>query len=276
MRGKSIALAVAVAFGFMGCGPPEPPEEVPVLTPEPAGAPSALAQGRLTCLGNNEAPIPAGSNLTLPGWVRTFADRTNTSGVQPSARADVINPEGVSLGVAFSDSANGRVAVTVPIPMTGFTGHVLVTSDGFQDVNLYSSRPYATTGYAAWVFLLTQAELDTAATEAAETLDPSLGVLVGSVHDCDIFGIENAVVRVANDTAAVVYFDDFALAPERTFTDASGRFAVANVEPGSVTVEAFGRIEEGGPLLLLSRADITVVGGAMTAVDLQPRVGATR
>ena len=56
MRGHSMALAIAVALA--GCGPEEPPIEVPILTPEPAGAPTALAQGRLTCLGNNEAPVP--------------------------------------------------------------------------------------------------------------------------------------------------------------------------------------------------------------------------
>lgn len=276
MPGRSIALAVAVALACGGCDPEEPPEEVPVLTPEPMGSPAVLAGGRLTCLGNNAAPTPGGPNLTLPGWVRTFADRANAGALQPSAQVDVVSPEGVSLGVAFSDSADGRVAVTVPIPMTGFTGHVLITSAGFQDTNLWSSRPYATTGYAAWVWLFTPEEMDTLATEAGETLDASSSALIGAVHDCDVFGIANAVVRVGNDTGSVFYFDDFALAPDRTFTDVSGRFAIANVEPGPVTVEAFGRLEEGGPLLLLSRADVTAVAGTITAVDLQPRVAVTR
>ena len=58
--------------------------------------------------------------------------------------------------------------------------------------------------------------------------------------------------------------------------DVSGRFAIPNVDAGPLTVQAFGRLMPGEPLLLLGRADVTVSADAITAVDLQPRAGAER
>jgi hypothetical protein len=70
--------------------------------------------------------------------------------------------------------------------------------------------------------------------------------------------------------------EHFALDADRTFTSVSGRFAIANVAPGTVTVEAFGRRAVGEPLELLSRADVEVVADEITAIDMSPRLGADR
>jgi hypothetical protein len=59
--------------------------------------------------------------------------------------------------------------------------------------------------------------------------------------------------------------------PQR-LTAASGRFAVANVAPGPIAAEAFGRPTAVGALTLLSLAEVTVVADEVTSVDLQPRV----
>jgi hypothetical protein len=262
-----------------GCPNGDDDPNVPILEPEPAGAPTALADGRLTCLGDN-APDPAvGPVLGLPGWVRTYADPTNSGGVQPAAQVEAFDENGLSIGAAFADTGNGRVSVTVPVRAEGFGGSVLVTATGFIPTRFFTSRPVTGTEAAGWAWLVTEAERDQLAVDAGVVLDPAQGIVVGAIHDCDVFGVGATVIRIGGATGStdgVVYFDAFAPVPGDTFTAASGRFARANVTPGPVTVEAFGRTEPGGPLELLGRADVNVAVGEITAVDLQPRVGVDR
>lgn len=271
---------------FAGCPNGDDDDDsvaVPVLDPEPAGAPDEVGDGldpdgrsTLGCAGNNAPDPPGGSTLTLPGWVRTFADPSNDADLQPAGQGQAFDESGTMVGAAFSDTSNGRIAISVPIRDTGFVGTILVTADGYLDQRFASSRPVTGTAAAGWTWLVTQDEVDTLATEAGVEADPAKGIVVGAVHDCDVFGVANAVVRVAGSTEGIVYFDDFAAAPERTFTADSGRFAIANVDPGTVVVEAYARSEAGGPLELLSRADVQVTAGKVTAVDLEPRIGATQ
>jgi hypothetical protein len=250
--------------------------DIEVLDPEPSGAPSDAADGRLSCLGSN-APEPAsGTNLTLPGWVRALADPANTGGVQPTAEVDVLDPTGLSLGMAFSDTSNGRVAVQIPTRASGFEGTVVVTADGYVTTTLASSHAYTSTSTAAWVWLPTPDERTSLAEAAGVTVEAGKGIVVGAVHDCDVFGVANAVIRWNGSTDGVVYFEGFTPVGSRTFTDPSGRFAIPNVDPGPVTVQAFGREAAGEPLLLLGRVDATVAVDEIAAVDIQPRAGVER
>jgi len=271
--GPMLVLAALTACGDDDMMTPD----VEVLDPEPAGAPSDSADGRLTCLGSNTPTPPAGTNLTLPGWVRAFSDPTNSGGVQPAAQAEAFDPTGLSLGTAFSDTGNGRVAINVPIRSAGFDGTVTVSAAGFVTTTLASSHAYTTNNsVAGWVWFATPDEQTAQATAAGVTLEAGKGVVVGAVHDCDVFGVANAVIRYGTRTDGVVYYEGFDPASGRTFTDVSGRFAIPNVDPGPLTVQAFGRLMPGEPLLLLGRADVTVSADAITAVDLQPRAGAER
>ncbi len=269
--------SLAITTLLAGCPDdgPGPQPEAPILDPEPAGSPTALAEGRLSCLGNNAPPAPIGLNLTLPGYARALADPGNAMGATPSTNVEAFDATG-SLGNSFASSSDGRIAFIVPVDRTGFRGWVRATAIGLVPTTLYSSRPYTTSETAGWVWLPTAAELTTHATMAGKTIMPGQGILVGAVHDCDVFGVANAVIRYAGRTEGVTYYDGFAPSTALTFTGASGRFAVANVAPGPVTVEAFGRVVAGGPLRLLSRAEVTVTADEVTAVDLQPRVAVDR
>jgi len=279
-------VTLTVLSTLVGCGDDDDDDDsgpVPILTPEPAGAPDDIANGldpegrsTLGCLGRNTPDPPSGSSLTLPGWVRTLADPENDGEVQPAAGAQAFDEDGTLVGAAFSDIGSGRIAVTVPIRPIGFIGSVSVHADGYVDQRFVSSRAITGTAAAGWTWLVTQEELETLASEAAVELEAGTGTLVGSVHDCDVFGVANAVIRVDGSTDGVFFFDAFALAPERTYTAESGRFAVPNVSPGTVTVEAFGRTREGGPLELLSLAEVAITADRITAVDLEPRVGTLR
>lgn len=282
----ALLFALTPALSVLGACPGGDDDDavpVPILEPEPAGAPDDIADGldrdgrtTLGCLGRNEPDPPEGTNLLLVGWARTLADPANDGEAQPSAQAEAFDETGASVGMAFSDTGNGRVTITVPVRETGFLGSIQVQSDGFVDQRFRSSRPVTGTTAAAWTWLVTQAELDGMAADASVELEGGTGILVGSVHDCDVFGVANAVIRAGGSTEGVFFFDEFAVAPERTFTAESGRFAIPNVAPGVVTVEAFGRTRDGGPLELLSTAEVEVSAGMVSAVDLQPRVGALR
>ena len=67
----------------------------------------------------------------------------------------------------------------------------------------------------------TDAELADLASDAGESIVAGTGVLIGAVHDCDVLGVANAVVRAGGSTDGVIYFDAFNPAPELTFTGAS-------------------------------------------------------
>lgn len=276
-----VLLASSLVLG--GCGDDDGSGggEAPILDPPPAGAPDALAGGRLGCLGDNAPAPPTSTNLTLPGWVRTVADPDNSGEVQPSAFVEAFDPTGLSLGSGYSNNHDGRVAVTVPISDVGFEGEVVIepmaSFEGeYIEQHFFTSRPYTDTAVAAWVWLFTVEERDTMATDAGVTIEAGTGILSGAVHDCDVFGVDNAVIRWGERTDGVLYVEDFSPATGRTFTDTSGRFLVPNVPPGPITVEAYGRLEDGGPLVLLSAADVEVYADLVTAVDLQPRVGLER
>ena len=276
MRAQALLVILPLVAILTACpGDPLPPD-VEILTPEPLGAPTASADGRLTCLGTNVPADVVGTSITLAGWTRTLADPTNSGGVQPAARAEAFDPTGVSLGTAFSDTGNGRLAISVPSRSSGFEGWVEITADGFLDTAFYSSHRYTNNEIAGWVWLTTAAERDANAAVASVTVEAGTGILVGAIHDCDVFGTANVVIRYGGRTDGVVYFDRFAPAPGATFTDASGRFAVANVPPGPLVVQAFGRLMPGEPLILLSRADVTITADKITEVDLQPRADVER
>lgn len=263
---------------------------VPILSPEPAGAPDEAADGldedgrtTLGCLGHNVPAPPEVGHLTLPGWIRSFADPANVRETPPDGAAVAYDEAGVWIASAASDSVSGRVAVGVPIGEAGFIGRVVVKAPGFVDQSFVSSRPITNVARAGWSWLVSPTEVDDLATAAAVELDPAQGIVVGAVHDCRGFGVANAVIRVGDRTDGVVFFAEdagppvsFPLAPDRTFTTVTGRFAVPNVAPGVVTVEAFGRREPGGPLELLSRADVEVFPAIITAVALEPRMGVER
>jgi hypothetical protein len=129
------------------------------------------------------------------------------------------------------------------------------------------------TDFNGWTWLTTPAERDAEAADLEVNIDESAGILVGAVHDCDAFGSPNIVVQVDGETEDIFYVEGFDPVDTRTYTSDSGRFVLPNVPVGPVTVKAFGRVESGGPLLLLSALETESVAGVMSAVSMEPRVG---
>lgn len=266
-----IALLMLLACPGPDTGETDVPDPE-ILTPEPAGAPVDVADGRLSCVGDNAPDPAAGGAVELTGYVRTLADPV-AAGDPPAAQVDVFDADGVTLGTAFADpSRDGRVAVTVPIPADGFTGWVVVSHADYLPWRFRSSRPVTSSHVDGWTWLVNDAERDAMAADLGVAPGAGDGVLVGVVHDCDGFGVANAVVVVNDATDGLVYAEGFAPTSARTYTATSGRFVLPVVPEGPVTVKAFGRLEEGGPLVLLSSVEVVVQAGGVSAAGLEPRV----
>lgn len=262
-------LALACDNGGGDDADAEPPAEI--LSPEPAGAPTQLADGRLGCMGSN-APDPADpGTLELTGYVRTLADPGATA-EPPAVEVAAFTSSGAPLGSAFADpSKDGRIAVSVPVQEEGFTGYLEISDAAFLPYRFQSNRAVTSTDVDGWAWLVTQAEVDQWATDLGVTYDSSRGVLIGSIHDCVNFGIGAAVLQIDGETDGVFYVSVLDAAPGDTYTGLSGRFVVPNLPPGDTVVKAFGRLEQGGPLTLLAAGEVEVVAGTITSVDLQPK-----
>ena len=265
-------LPVVLAYGCDG-GPtaPTPTPSVETLAELP-NAPTSTVDGRLTCMGK-KPPAAAPGAMELTGYVRTLADPDAKQPVPP-ATVEAFLPDGTSLGSGGVDvTKGGRIAITVPIKAAGFEGYAVVSQTGYLDFRLQSSRAKTTTDLDGWAWLTTPGEIDSRAKALGFDVKAGTGILVGAVHDCDGFGMSNAVVVVGSGNHLVYYVEGFDISPARPYSSSTGRFVAANLDPGTVTVKAFGRVDAGGPLTLLSSAQVTVEAGRMSAIDLQPRTG---
>ena len=274
------ALSVAGALSLAGCSSgdadPDAGEQLPdlvELSPEPAGSPTEAVKGRLECHRKNDPGPATAAAVELNGYVRVLADPTAKKD-PPAAKVEIFDAAGTFLDDAYADpTKSGRISVSVPVPKSGFRGHARVTFKGYVPTRFTSSRPTTRGDLAGWVWMATEAELEARAKALSTTLDKGKGVLLGSVHDCDLFGIENAIVTVDGEAAATRYTEGFELSASRTFTSDAGRFAVPNLAPGKVLVQAWGRLDARDPLVLLSTREVTIEAGVISSVDLQPLTG---
>ena len=260
-----------------GDGGTDEPAEAETLAADFEGAPEEIADGRMTCLGDNAPEAPTGSVLQLTGYVRTLAD-PDGEGDTPAASVEAFSSGDVSLGTGFADASKaGRVTVSVPVTEDGFDGYVLVSHDGYLDWRFQTNLAVSDTHLSGWAWLTRPAERDALAEDLGVTLEADTGILVGAIHDCDAFGVASAVVTVDGDHAGVYYIEGFAPVTDRTWTSPAGRFVVPNLSPGSYEVKAWGRLAAGEELTLLSAIpDVVVDANRMTAVALQPRAGVTQ
>ncbi len=278
IRAPLIAL---LALALFGCPSEEdPPADKPAgekLDPEPAKPPPPTPdpEARLTCVGSNPPKAMKGAVVDLVGYVRTLAD-PGADKPPPKAEVEAFSAAGKSLGKTFADvqkGKDGRVSLPVPVKSEGFTGYAVVTHAGYWDWRLSNSRPLTTTEFDGWAWLTTPAEVDTRAKALGVTQSADNGLLLGSVHDCDGFGVQYAVVQVDGSTDGVLYVEGFDLVKERTYASDTGRWVMVNAKPGKHVIKAFARLEKDGPLTLLSMIEATVEAGKMTAVAMQPRIG---
>lgn len=286
-----------------GCGGEEAEEDVRcgrggyLLEPAPPGAPEDPADpdprdkkdGDLSCLGTYWlARDPNKGSVLLPGYVRELENPGNDDPARPCEPDPRIDPtpcvpeaevtafraDGGQVAPTRSDLKTGRVALTFGEDPEGFAGVVRVTMPGRADYWLSSSIPYPNLPqYNAFPWMATAAQVADAAEAGGAPLDLEAGVVVGSVHDCGRFGLANVVVLVEGGHGAVHYVGEgWTLDPERTYTGATGRFAVTGLPAGDAELSAFARVGWGCGLVHLGTGRITVRPGAVTALDLSPRL----
>lgn len=267
---RSVPYFVPFLVLFTACpGDDTDPAPVEVLDPEPIGAPTDPVDGRWTCLGEEEHPSWGAGSLQLTGYIRTLADPTATV-EPPAATIAAFDERENAIGTGFADpSHTGRVNLSVPVDAVGFKGHLVVTEPGYLDYRFQASRPFTTSYYAGWAWLTTPAERDAQALAVGADLPAGAQVLLGAVHDCDGFSVANAVITIDDATDGLYFVEGFAPVNGRTFTTTSGRFIAPDIEGRHPVVAAWGRVEAGGPLQLLSRVEVTGQDGA-SAVALEP------
>lgn len=270
---------LSLLMGTLICGCPsdgdgddtgETDAPLETLEPAPPGAPEDPADGRLTCLGKAGASGEA-TALELTGYVRTLGDPTGEQ-TTPKAKVDVFDDAGQAVGTGFSDPAKkGRLSVSVPVPGgSGWVGHAMVTADGFVDYRFQTSNAVVDTAFSGWAWLTTEAELAERSNNAGVTLEAGKGILYGSVHDCDGFGVANVMLQVGGSQEGIFYVKGFDVTASQGWTTEAGRFVVPNLAPGPVTVKAFARLKAGGPLTLLSSMQAVIVADKITAINLDP------
>ncbi len=277
---QPLLVAALAAFPLTACSSDNGDDEFEVKLPDLvefsgqlAKTPAAVAEGRLDCHRRNDPGHALSNAIELNGYVRVLADPTAKK-QPPAAKVAVFSKAGAELGEAFSDpSKAGRISVSVPVTSDGFSGHAIISHKGYLDTRLESSRPIISGDLAGWVWMATKAEVDTRAAKLSLKAEAGKGLLTGSVHDCDLFGVSNAVVTVDGKGDATRYTEGFELSADRGWTSEAGRFAVAALPPGKALVQAWGKLKDGGPLVLLSTREVTIVADAITSVDLQPLTG---
>ncbi len=267
-----LGLSVLCSPILGGCNgePVDEPPPIIYLTPEPDVAPKGVADGRLSCVGNNKPPAATGNALELTAWVRRYSD-PHAKEEQPAVEVTIYTDSGDELGSTFSDPGKaGRATVTVPVTSSGFDGYSVAKLDGYLDWRFKNSRRVTQVAMSGWTWLITSAEQDQLIAEIDKTVEKGKGMLVGAVHDCDGFGVGTALVVVDDETDGIYYFDEFTPVKDSTYTDQWGRFVVPNIKPGKVTIKAYGRLKSGGGLQLLSEVETEVVADIISAVALQP------
>jgi len=127
--------------------------------------------------------------------------------------------------------------------------------------------------------MTTQEEVDSDFADLELQQQDGTGILVGAVHNCDAFGLGNAIVLVNGSPEPVYYVEFWTIMDrsERTFThqgdvsqELGGRFVVPNLQPGEVEVAAYARIEEGGPLVCIGKLTTEIEAGTISAVAIEP------
>lgn len=269
---RSTGPLVAMALLLAGCPRSDTdPAPIETLTPEPPGAPTDPIDGRWTCLGHEENPSWGPGSVQLTGYVRTYADPTATAN-PPAATLSAFDERNNAVGTGFADPSHaGRVSMTVPVDAEGFKGYLIVSQPGYLDYRFQASRPFTTSFYAGWAWLMTASERDAEAAAVGADVPAGARILLGSVHDCDGMGVQNAVITVDDATDGLLFVEGFAPVEGRAFTTTSGRFVMPEMGANRVEVAAWGRLEAGGPLQLLSRVEARPQDGGISAVALEPR-----
>ena len=138
------------------------------------------------------------------------------------------------------------------------------TLAGYLPLRFYPAVPVSQTLENLELHLMTAADTMAFATAANVTLDPTKGLIVVRVVDCNTSPLVGGTVSTSPRSPDVRYFVEGQVSRDATTTDESGLAIIANVNAASVTVTGS---YEGTSL---RSHDVTVGANAIVETALQP------
>lgn len=227
-----------------------------VLALAACSIPAKVAEPDLSCR-DQILPTEAAAKITVSGTVTALADDAPLAGVMLRGRAGNINlmpvmsqPDG-----SFYYSYNSNNVPRV--------GTLDATFAGYLDTRLYPPVPVASDITVA-VRMLTAADAAALATAGGLTLDPTKGMALVEVVDCNGSPLVGGTVSTSPRGPEVRYFADGEPSTTATATDESGRAMIANINPAATTITGSW---EGTSV---RGHDVVVVANAIVITSLEP------
>ncbi len=283
-------IVAALAALVAGCGGGEMTTQMPDMkmghTAPPIflGSPDGGTAPDETCLGSRKDPAPPTMDTMVSGTIKDFQD---SNPVEGAIVAVYTSPQQVVDGkpatMSAPSDAMGNYTVTVP---AGFyrvifgnsggkavsNGTMVDTIPAFELDRVFSDKDRVA---------VKTSTRDAIPSIVGITPDDTLGVIAGTVHDCNNKIIGGATISVtttpAYDQSNIFYFitvNGSAFPSRNAFWTSGdpGVYAALNVPPGTAVVTATGVVGSGAPQTLGS-ASIPVLKGSIVIADLLPTPG---
>ena len=241
----------------------------------------AKTPANMACLGTRVDPAAPTMDTVVMGNVKDFQDSNVVVGAVVSIYSDATQVPDHPIAMSSPTAKDGTFMITVP---KGFYRVIFGNSGGKAVSSGNAMTDTIPTYEFAQIYNSTdRVSVKTTTRDAipglvSVTPDVTLGVVAGSVRDCDNKQYQGGLVTVtagtweANDQCLMFYFKDIggSTLPVRTqkYTDGNGVWAALNVPPGMATIQANGLIN--GMVGPVGSATIPIISGAITTVDIAP------
>ncbi|MBA3464206.1 MAG: hypothetical protein H0T46_29900 [Deltaproteobacteria bacterium] len=218
--------------------------------------PEKDAEPDLSCR-DQVLPTEAASKITVSGTVRTFVGDMPLDGVMIRGRAGnvslmpVMSHEGGNFFYSYNSNMVPRV------------GYLDATVAGYLDTRLYPAVPVAS-DIAVAVQMFTAADAAALVTAGGLTFDPTKGLAVVEVVDCNGSPLVGGTVSTSPRGPEVRYFAEGEPSTTATTTDASGRALIVNINPAATTITGSW---EGTSV---RGHDVVVIANAIVITSLEP------
>jgi hypothetical protein len=276
--------------------------------------PDANAQPDLSCLAGG-ATLGTPQTVTLTGYVWLFSSGLDSAGVKVEVFAEntPTAPDGT---IAASPLGSYTTTSSDPIDPTDSTWNskcpggcsyrqytiqnvptetplVIRTSDAgstqwatLYDYNVYFKNADVTSGQVKYdATAVAGPDLSTVAGTVGQTVQASMGLLAGEVHDCSDIRLFGATVETSEPHQGQMFYftdDESSPLPSLGATDTShlGLFGALNLAPGKpIRVTSVGQCPANAPssactpgsTVMLGTYVVQVYAGAVTAVALRGR-----
>lgn len=296
------ALSLCLATGVTGCGDDDGTSNNNTsgdhLAPDMVATPSGGAD--FTCEGEADPALGYTVETEISGIVKEYREKNAEEGILVAVYEtvqDVLDDNPYDTSAPSAPSGGYTINVPPGVPRLQFkmwdpdSTDFIVTLEFNEPVGGMPPGPPQATGKDRWV--VSEATAAMVTTVLGMPLNPGLGIIAGSVYDCNRAELENVAMRVYDGPASDAdrqllsiyeggyrnsyYFPPGGSIPSQDpdvmFTDPEGRFLIANLvpRPGEfVTMEMWGRHTDCPDGCLLSTQEIPVFPDSIAITDMVP------